>query len=591
MSNIFLKFNDKVFKIFLTGLFLLQTLFIKDYAIIDELTIEFGAGLNVITGETGAGKSILVDSLGLILGERSSTEAIRRGAKKTIVEAVFEIDSFKKIKNLLDEEEIEAEDELIIRREVNLKGNSRAFVNDTPVTINKLKEIGNTLVDLHGQHEHQSLLYKENHIQLLDEFCDAEKDLEKFEIKITTLELKQRELKKLLRSEKDSSDRIELYKFQAEEIDAVSPLRGEDEELENRLNKLENAEYLATTTAELYSRLYEEENSIFDSLQSIQTTLEKLLSVDSEFKNTSEEFQNILTQLGDVSDFIRRYNDSIEIDAEELESVRERLSSINLLKKKYGGSVDALLSYREKIEKEIENEENLEENINALKNEIEELKIELGTLAAKLSLKRKTAAEKVEKEVVENLKELGIEWGKFEIRIEPLEALSDNGGTILYEGKPYKYTPRGFDSVEFFISTNAGEPVKPLAKTASGGEISRVMLALKSVLAKRDKLPLLVFDEIDVGISGQIARKVGRALKKLSRMHQIITITHLPQIASFGDHHYSVMKMERGGRTVTTVVKLDDKGRVEEVAKLMSGDKLTEATLDNARELLDLKDY
>ncbi|NOX18438.1 MAG: DNA repair protein RecN [Chlorobi bacterium] len=567
---------------------MLQTLFIKDYAIIDELTIEFGAGLNVITGETGAGKSILVDSLGLILGERSSTEAIRRGAKKTIVEAVFEIDSFKKIKNILDEEEIETNAELIIRREVNLKGNSRAFANDSPITINKLKEIGAALVDLHGQHEHQSLLYKENHIQLLDEFCGFEKELEEFAEKIKTLESKRSELKKLLRSEKESADKIELYKFQAEEIDAVSPTKGEDEKLENRLKKLENAEYLATITAELYERLYEGEGSTFDSLQSVQTILEKLLSVDGEFKNAAEEFENILTQLGDVSDFLRRYCDSIEIDSEELESARERLSSINLLKKKYGGSVDALISYREKIEKEIESEENLEENINALKEEIKRLGKELGALAANLSKKRKAAAKEVEREVVENLKELGVGHAKFEIRIEPLEAAPDEGGTIPHGGKAYKYTPRGFDAVEFFISTNVGETVKPLAKTASGGEISRVMLALKSVMAKRDKLPLLIFDEIDVGISGQIARKVGRALKNLSAMHQIIAITHLPQIASFGNHHYSVLKIEKEGRTVTAVKKLDDDGRIGEVAKLMSGDKLTETTLNNARELLNL---
>jgi len=570
---------------------LLQTLWIKDYAIIDELTVEFGAGLNIITGETGAGKSIIVDALGLILGERSFTEAIRRGAKKAIVEATFEIDSFKKIKLILEDEDIEVDDALIVRREINLKGNSRAFVNDTPVTVNKLKEIGAALVDLHGQHEHQSLLYKENHIQLLDEFSDSDNELSQFAEKIKLLESKQSELKRLIRSEKDSADKIELYKFQAEEIDAVSPTKGEDEEVENRLKKLENAEYLATTTAELYARLYEGENSAFDSLQGVQAELEKLLSLDNEFKTAADEFKNILTQLGDVSDFIRRYNDSIEIDEEELENVRERFSSINLLKKKYGGSVDALLSYREKIEKEIRSEENLEERINELNEEIEELKKELGAAAANLSAKRKKAAKEVEKEVVENLKELGIERGKFNVKIEPLKAAPDESGTILHDGKAYKYTPRGFDDVEFYITTNAGEPVKPLAKTASGGEISRVMLALKSVMAKRDKLPLLIFDEIDVGISGQIARKVGRALKKLSKMHQIIAITHLPQIASFGDYHYSVLKMEKEGRTVTSVKKLDDDGRVEEVAKLMSGDKLTEATIDNARDLLNFKDY
>ncbi len=570
---------------------MLQTLWIKDYAIIDELTVEFGGGLNIINGETGAGKSILVDSLGLILGGRSSVESVRRGAKKAIVEAIFEIDSFEKFKMILNDEEFETEGDLILRREVNAKGNSRAFVNDIPVTINKLKEIGDALVDLHGQHEHQSLLYKENHIQLLDELCCGEKEIEKFSDKIKLLESKQSELKRLLRSERDSADKIELYKFQTDEIDSISPKKGEDEELENRLRKLENAEYLATTTAELFARLYEEENSTFDSLQNVHSELEKLAAVDKEFESVAEEFQNILAQLGEVSDFIRRYNDSIEIDEEELENVRERLSAINLLKKKYGGSIDALLNYREKIQTEIENEENLEEKIASLKKEIESLRNELGEFAEELSRKRKKISKEVEKEVVERLKELGIERGRFEIKFERLEAAPEEAGTILYGGKAYKYTPRGFDFVEFFISTNVGEPVKPLAKTASGGEISRVMLALKSVMAKRDKLPLLIFDEIDVGISGQVARKVGRALKKLSMSHQIIAITHLPQIASFGDAHYSVQKIEKERRTVTTVKKLDGEKRIEEVAKLMSGDKLTEATLDNARELLNLNDY
>ncbi len=568
---------------------MLKTLHIKDYALIEQIEVEFDSGLNIITGETGAGKSILIDAMSLLLGERASTEVVRKGAAKSIVEGIFEVEANKKVKTILNENEIDFLPELILRREISLKGNNRCFVNDTPVPLTLVKDIGNLLVDLHGQHEHQTLLRTETHIDFLDEFGNLEKSLEEYRAKYSFLNKLSGELKSLKAKENTLKEKKELYSYQIKEIDAVAPEDGEEERLSEELNILENSEKLLELTTKIYGELYDAESSVRDALVRIKNDLGELEEIDKSFYETSNECDTAITLINDMAEFVRSYGSKIDIDPEHLEEIRERLGAINLLKKKYGGSVKTIIEYREKIGNEFELASNYSDKIKQLAREITAVREECGILAEKLSEKRSDLAKAVGKDVREVLSYLGIPDSIFEVKINHSEADKNSDSFILIKGKPYKADLSGYDEVEFFISTNLGEDTKPLAKVASGGEISRIMLALKTILAKNDKLPLLIFDEIDTGVSGRVAQKVGHALKDLSNYHQIIAITHLPQIAGLAAHHFAVEKKQVDHRVVSKIRKLGDEERVNEVAKLMSGEDVTEASLKGARELMGIK--
>jgi len=566
---------------------MLKSLLIKDYALIENIEIKFGKGLNIITGETGAGKSILIDAMGLLLGERASVDVIRKGAEKSIVEGIFEITGNKKVKNILKEYEIEDGDELIIRREISIKGTNRCFINDTPVTLNVIKEIGDLLVDLHGQHEHQSLLKTENHIEMLDEFADIDQHLAEYKENINILHQLQRELKELLERETLLKEKKDLYEFQIKEIDSVAPGIEEEEELENELKVLENYEKLLSMSNEIYEQLYESENSIHDQLSAVKNKLNELSKIDKSFIEKVNELQTAIVIINEISSYLRDYKNRIDVDPSHIEKIRERLRAFNLLKKKYGGTIKSVLEHREKIGREVELAENFTDRIKELENEISDLRKVCGDIAKSISEKRKIIAKDVKKEVEGVLKNLGISDPTFEVKFT--NELSETENFILVDNNKYKYNDRGYDYVEFYISTNAGEDVKPLIKVASGGEISRIMLALKSVLAKSDKLPILIFDEIDTGVSGRIAQKVGKALKSLASFHQIIAITHLPQIAGLSDLHFVVEKKKSGDRVVSSIRLLNEKEKIREVARLISGEKITEAALTGAKELISQK--
>ncbi len=565
---------------------MLKTLQVVDYALIERIDVEFRAGLNIITGETGAGKSILIDAMGLILGERASTDVVRKGAAKSIVEGVFEVESNKKVKSLLEQNEIEFYPELIIRREISVKGTNRCFINDTPVPLTLIKEAGKLLVDLHGQHEHQSLLRNETHIEFLDEFGNFSADLEKYKNSFSKLKELINELKSIREKEIILKEKKELYAFQINEIDAVSPEPDEEEKLLSELKVLENSEKLLALTSDVYQELYETENSLYDSLAKIKSRLEELKTIDKSFEDVNNECESALTLLKDISVFVRSYNEKIDLEPAHIEEIRERLGSISLLKKKYGGSIKSVIEHRKKIGAEYELAENYADSISKLETEIKELRIKCGKLAMELSDKRKTISGIIQKEVQTVLSSLGIPDSIFEVRITQTSANAGDELSVICGGKNLAADSNGIDEVEFYISTNLGEDPKPLSKVASGGEVSRIMLSLKSILAKNDKLPLLIFDEIDTGVSGRIAAKVGEALKSLASFHQIIAITHLPQIAGLGNHHYSVEKITFGNRVISTIKKLNDKERMHEVAKLISGEAVTPTSLEGAKELL-----
>ena len=373
------------------------------------------------------------------------------------------------------------------------------------------------------------------------------------------------------------------------EIDAVSPQLGEEEKLASELKILENSEKLLALTNKIYEGLYESENSVQDSLSKIKNDLSELANIDPSFDESSKECETALTLINDISDNIRKYKAKIEIEPQQVEATRERLGAINLLKKKYGGSIESLLELRKKIGEEFQAAENYSLSIADLEKKIKAVRENTGTAAEKLSKERTKISKNVKKEIELILAELGIPNAKFEVRISQKELNQNNEDGLSFNNKNFAYDSNGCDEVEFYISTNVGEDVKQLVKVASGGEVSRIMLALKSVLAKSDKLPLLIFDEIDSGISGNIAQKVGQALKSLASFHQIVAITHLPQIAAFSDHHYAVEKKTIDDRVISLIRKLDERGKVIEVAKLLSGEKVTDASIKSAKELIELK--
>jgi len=569
---------------------MLKNLLIKNYALIEEISVDFSSGLTIITGETGAGKSILIDALGLLLGERASTEMIRTGAEKAIVEGVFQVKGIKHVADILRASENDVTEEIIVRRELNSKGQSRCFVNDSPVSVSLLKEIGDVLVDLHGQHEHQSLLRPETHIDFLDDFGGYEKEALSYQTVFRSLAELTARKRELQNQEDQLKAKKSLYDFQIKEIDAVNPQPGEEDQLESELKILENSEKLSELTNGIHQLLYEEEHSVRDSLIKARKMMEQLAEIDGTFHESAGEARSAEVIVEELAKQVQNYAARIEFNPERLEKIRERLGALSLLKKKYGGTIELLIEFRKKIGEEFKFAENFDVELSKLEKELEALRTDCGTKANFLSQKRKEASKKLEQAIISSIADLGIQKAKFTTAIQqrPVEKsssqLSVKVGNQLVEA-----TSKGIDHVEFFMSTNVGEDVKPLVKVASGGEVSRIMLALKSALADSDKTPLLIFDEIDTGVSGRIGQSVGLSLKKLSKHHQVIAITHLPQIAGLADSHFAVEKIEANKKTSTQLRKLETEERVREVAKLMSGAEVTEAGLKSAKELMGIK--
>ena len=562
---------------------MLRSLYIRDYALIEALEVEFDSGLNVITGETGAGKSILIGALKMILGERASTDVIRGGARKAVIEGVFDEANTPKLRALLEEHGIDVQPQMILRREISAT-QSRAFINDTPATVSLMRAVAARLIDLHGQHEHQSLLRTETHLELLDNFGGLGSLLEAYRRKYEEVGRLLRERDELVRRERELRRQQELYRFQIEEIDRVGPGEGEEDALEAERRVLENAERLYEVTAQLYEMLYESDAAVHDQLVVARNELQDLARVDRDFEEAFGEIRSAQIIVSEVAKFLQEYNARIEFNPERLEVIRLRLGELESLKRRYGGTLAAVLEYRREIGAQYDLAADFEGAIARLNRRVAEAQAELAAAAERLSAKRREVAERIEQAIAAELGRLGMKRSRFEVRFTRRE---DAEGWIAFAGgERFTAFPNGMDEVEFFISTNVGEELRPLVRVASGGEISRIMLALKTILAKSDRLPILVFDEIDVGVSGAVAHKVGESLHDLALYHQIITITHLPQIAALGDVHFAVEKYVEDGRTKTRIRRLSELERAEEVATLLSGSEITEAALESARELI-----
>ena len=563
---------------------MLTRLHVINYALIDEMEIEFEPGLNIVTGETGAGKSILVGALGLVLGMRASPEVIRTGADRCVVDAIFDLYPNHPCLKLLEEAGISAADgELILRREVLSRGRSRCYANGLAITARALQQVGQALVDLHGQHDHQSLLDVDQHLNFLDGFGKLGKLRQRVSERYHTLiDLRDQQSRKETEIQQNR-DRRELLKFQVEEISTLELVAGEDEELVKEQSILENAEKLIEIAIQLEDLLYEKDDSIADRLGRAVQQLNEAQQMDPALKSQSEEMDALRFGAEELSRFFGDYGRQIEHNPERLEVVTDRLEVIEGVKKKYGGSLQTVLEYGTQATAELGLADDLDSAFDDIRAEHDLVLTEFSELCKELSGSRRKASGRLSSEICRSLRELGMPDVTFEVSLDQRQ---DPDGLVSQDDALYWANERGMERGEFHLSTNPGESVRPLAKVASGGEISRIMLAMKTVLAKTDSVQVLIFDEIDIGISGRIAEVVGKRLKVLSDSYQTVSITHLPQIAKMADRHFSVRKESGGGRTVTRVVALNEGERADELAKMMGGEEISALTLEHAREML-----
>jgi len=557
---------------------------IQNFALAEDLKVSFEPGLNIITGETGAGKSILVGAIGAVLGDRTSLDVIRTGAERAFIEAIFDISALPELKRRLEELGIEVEDELFLRREISLKRGSRAFINDVQVAINTLSEIGDYLVDIHGQHEHQMLLKSETHRYFLDSFGQLQPLIKDVSEKYERLKEVEQSLSALQKKQSELNEKYDLYEFQLKEISAAHLEPDEDVKLEEERKLLVNAEKLFEISSQLEQIFEGTEVSLLDLISQAERLLRTLSEYSGEMAQFYQEYSSSKIVFEETARSIEEFKEHLEFDPNRLEDIESRLNQIRMLKKKYGETISDVLAYAEQLRKDLALKENFDFEVKALQKKLEEATAAFSEAAIRLSAARRETSKKLEKAVQEKLENLGMPKTRFQVRMDWVE---DPHGYLIHEGQRYQANEWGADEIEFYISPNPGEDYKPLAKIASGGEISRIMLALKTILASIDQIPTLIFDEIDIGVSGRIAQAVGRSIRALGENYQIICITHLPQIAAQGKTHLVVKKFVRNNRTYTTVEQLSQEQQIEEIARLMSGERITKSVRESAKQLIE----
>lgn len=571
---------------------MLEKLFIKNYLIIKEAELSFTKGLNILTGETGAGKSIILDALSLILGERADYSIIKNEKEKLVVEGLFNVEGNKKIKKFLKDKKLVLDEvqnnSLILRRELHKKGFSRNFINDTPVSNADLQEFGNLIIDIHSQNQHQSLLRKDTHLEILDNFIVNKKVIEDFSYGYDNYKELTEKYLELVNKKESLLERKVFLEFQLKEINDVNPQPDEDTQLENELSKLENAEEISLALNTSLQKLYEGDNNIIAELSLTIRELKKICKYDSELEKLISEIESSYVSLKDISGTLSGYNESLNFDPLRIEQIRDRLGTISFLKKKYNTSIDELIEKGKKLTEELNFAENYDYEIEQMKKRIEILKKDLFKKAEELSENRKKAIKDLQKSVNSYLKEVGLESAEFKVNHNYYESTNEDLYTKKKDKRYISITYSGIDDIEFLILTNKGGDFTPLRKTASGGEISRIMLSIKAALSGKDNIPILVFDEIDAGISGRIAGKVGNLLNELSKSHQIISITHLPQIAAKSESHLYVNKLETKGETKAEIKLLTDEEKIEEIAKMLSGENVTKSAIQSAKELIKI---
>ena len=556
---------------------MLEELSIHNYALIERVTVKFAPGLNVLTGETGAGKSILVDALGLILGQKTDSSAIRFGTNETLVSGLVRVSDSPDVILWLDSHGISPEDgRIIVRRVVKRSGRGSIFIQSVPVTRSELSELASMLFDLHGQHEHQSLLKASNHRALLDRFGGTETLAARVGELHSQLVSLQSSLAKTMKDERERLREIDLLNHAVSEIEKAQLIVGEESKLEEEHRILANHEKLAHLIEEVYTNVSESRGGALTQLRRSKDALEEMTQIDTSIAKLQNQLQDAFYELEDFSESIRSYKSRIEFNPDRLASVEERVYLIKDLEKKYGDTIAEVLRYAEKCKSDLEELENWEDKKKSLEAEIKKVEQELLQAATALSEKRKVAAAKAGQLIEDELIYLGMPKVHFKILVQ----MRENS-----QGEP-AVNQFGLDLVEFVISPNPGEPYKRLIKIASGGELSRVMLAIKSILLESDHINALIFDEVDVGIGGEVALAVGERLHKLSRIKQILCITHLATIAVRADNHLKVEKYEKNKRTFTNVIRVQGKNKKLEISRMLAGDSQNEVALKHAEDLL-----
>ncbi|GIQ70670.1 DNA repair protein RecN [Xylanibacillus composti] len=549
---------------------------IRNLAVIESAHVRFSPGFLVMTGETGAGKSILIDALSLIAGARGSADFVRHGAKACEIECVFELEPDHPAWRQLEDWGITAspDEALLIRRDISAQGKSSARVNGQLLNLSMLKALGDTLINLHGQHDHQSLLKVERHLSLLDSF--GERDiaplLKKYRATYSAYTALRKQWSELEQAGMQNLQMLDLYKYQIEEIEKAALKPGEEKELEEERRKLAHAEKLAQAVTEGYEAIYGS-NMALEQLGKAVEELEDAAKVDpAALGPLLDQLRSAYYQVEDASFQLRDYREGIEFNPERLDALEDRLAMIQSLKRKYGDSVEKMLQYLQTIKQDVEKIENRDQHLEELRAQLEQVKAELHQQGAALSAVRRKQADRLAKGVTAHLHDLQMERTRFEVSVKPLDEPAKDGA----------------DLIEFMISPNPGEPLKPLSKIASGGELSRIMLALKSIFAGMDHIPVLIFDEVDTGVSGRAAQAIAEKMARLAENCQVFAITHLPQVACMADSHFLIQKSVSKDRTYTEVRSLDGWDRTDELARMLGGVTITETTRSHAHEMLEL---
>ncbi len=566
------------------GTCMLEALCIRNFAIIDDLRIPFQDGLTVLSGETGAGKSIIISAVNLLLGSRASAKLIRTGADCAELEAFFRIAPNGALASMLAAADCADGDGLVVRRLVSRNERHRVYLNGRLSTMQALSSATENLASISGQHAHQGLLNEDQHLLILDQFGGQLTLREGLGACFRTLLPLIQELKSLNLQKDRQTERLELLRFQHKEILDADIQPAEDERLAQEQLRLRNAETLFRTAQESIDGLYAAEGAVVERLAEIQKTLEKVSGLDAGLAPVARRLAEACYQLEDMVDELRRYRDSVTMDERRLEAVEARLDMLRALKRKYGGSLTAVADRRAAIERELVQIGDIEGRMAAIRQEIEAQQARLADQSRKLSAERKNSARSLGAKVESELASLNMAQTRFEVLLQTLPA--DPGFEPFLTVDGFAVGETGFDRACFMIAPNVGEDPKPLAAIASGGELSRVVLALKAILAQSDAVGTIVFDEVDAGIGGGVAEMVGQKLAALARYHQVICITHLPQIARFAHHHYRISKHVAGGRTHTRIEPLEAEARVQEIARMLGGATITPKTLDHAREML-----
>ncbi len=563
---------------------MLKELSIRNFAIIDDLHIDFSDGLTILSGETGAGKSIILNAVNLLLGSRASAELVRTGAEGAELEALFQISSTSSVAQIMSTNGYDPGEGLLIRRLISRSDSNRVYVNGRLATIGLLTAITENLASISGQHVHQGLLKEDQHLLILDQFGSLTARRRKVTDGYHQILPLIDKLNRLNSTRQRQDEHRKLLAFQRNEITAAGLAPGEDAELEQERLRLKNAEALYQTVHSSIEELYGASGSVIERLSEVKKNLETAGRIDSQLQTKAETLASASFQIEDLTDELRSHLNLIQMDDQRLEAVEERLDVINRLKRKYGGSLEAVSSQLETIEAELSEVENIGKQIQKIEEQLIKLHDQVARRALKLSQKRNETAKDLARKVVEELGSLKMSQTEFKAVLYPLAA--DEKTNPYLTAKNYCMTESGIDRVAFMIAPNPGEELKPLASIASGGELSRVVLALKAILAESDAVETIVFDEVDAGIGGGTAEVVGRKLSDLARHHQIICITHLPQIAKFGENHFSISKHVDDGRTKTAIQPLSREDRTKEIARMLGGEKITQTTLDHARELM-----